>query len=368
METITKDGCKVAIFKAPEGEPRKIMKDYMLRMSAIEWTPKEDFTVTWKGEAKYRVNLEYKKGNVYHGVPYANTKANLDEFEQQLENGVFDPVSPYYEEIVGNHCSSSIVRAVQVLYDPGPGYTFKPNLYHGRLVQFPLPMRKKSNHSFKEDHFDSYDLWDWNAKNDIMDAYATLDEGDFMFYATNRSAGGHIRMVGKKSLVIRDPYTGLIDPENSYAYSIEQTNAWDKERPEDRSTWFLYHKYSFAKLYEKHFMPATLPIYYSGEKLKDAYVFYDGDNSSKEKIFEGIKGRVKGTFPLVYVSAVVRDENGHAVRRSSVRNMFQVYEVDLADLNKDLGLDTLEKGKYNFSLRASVARGGVNFESFDFEV
>ena len=365
MEPIMKDGCKVVVFKAPEGDYRQIIKDYMLKMSEIEWTPSEDFTIRWKGEAKFKVNLEFKKGEIYHGVPYANTKADFDEFEQQLENGAFTPNSPYYEEIIGNHCSSSIVRAVQVLYDPGEGYSFKPNLFHGKLCAFPGPMKQ---YTYKEDHFDSYDLWDWNPKNDIMESYAKLDEGDFMFYATNRSAGGHIRLVGKKSTVVRDPETGLIDPENSFAYSIEQTNVRDKNRPEANSTWFLYREYSFAMLYEKHFMPVTLTIYGTKQPLKDAYMIYDGTNTKESVFTEGIKGKLRSTFPLVYVRACVRDENGHCVRQSFLHNVFKCYEFDLTKLNKDLGLDTLPQGKYTFTLRASIARGGCDLEKFEFEV
>ena len=102
------------VFKAPEGTPREIVYNYMYAMSQIKWVATESWTTTWKGEGDFGVNLPYEKGKTYYGVPYARTNATLDEFQMYVTNkGTFTPNSPYYEEIIGNHCSSSMVMAYQ---------------------------------------------------------------------------------------------------------------------------------------------------------------------------------------------------------------------------------------------------------------
>ena len=62
-------------FKAPEGNPRDIVYDYMYAMSQVKWTAAESWTTTWKGEGDFGVNLSYEKGKTYYGVPYARTNA-----------------------------------------------------------------------------------------------------------------------------------------------------------------------------------------------------------------------------------------------------------------------------------------------------
>ena len=100
-------------FAAPEGNPRDIVFNHMLEMSKVKWVATESWTTTWKGNADFKVSLSYEKGKTYYGIPYARTNATLDEFMLFLKDGNFTPNSPYYEEIVGNHCSSSMVMAFQ---------------------------------------------------------------------------------------------------------------------------------------------------------------------------------------------------------------------------------------------------------------
>ena len=105
------------VIKAPKGNPRDIVMDYMLKMAKIEWTPTTTWTTTWKGEAEFKVNLTYEAGKTYYGVPYSDTRAPLCEFERFVEDGKFTPNSTYYEELIGNHCSSSMNMAYQQIID-----------------------------------------------------------------------------------------------------------------------------------------------------------------------------------------------------------------------------------------------------------
>ena len=162
---------------------------------------------------------------------------------------------------------------------------------------------------------------------------------------------------------------GVIDPENSYIYTVEQTNCFDKtDAAKGRNTtWYIDHKYSFAMLYEKRFKPVTFTAYTSGEKLKDAFIIYSGVNNA-ETIKNGVSGTITTTFPLTYVRITVRDKEGKLVRTAIKYNLPKDYFADIAEMNEELDLATLEKGTYSFNLRAGIARGGADFETFEFTV
>ena len=361
---ICKDSARVAIFKAPEGDYRQIVMDYMLKMANVEWTPKEDFSITWKNEGKYPVNLVFEKGQTYHGITYSNTKGTLDLFEQFVEDGKFDPNSPYYEEVIGNHCSSSIAMAFQQLIAFPYEGSFKPNERRGLMVSKMVGnLRIPSEYGIK---WDALDVFNTNSKKDVMEAYAAVEMGDLIFFCTKRKSG-HIRMAYSKSDVVRFE-NGEIDPDNSFVHCIEQTNSWDKTEAANgkKTTWWIDHKYSFSRLYEKEFMPVTLSVYTSGEKLKNAYLIYDGNNTP-ETVLSGLNGNITCNFPLNYVRITVKDENGKTAASALRYNLPMSYSIELEEMTEELGLCSLPSGKYTFTLRAGIARGSYTFENFTFE-
>lgn len=359
---IYNDACKVATFKAPEGDYRQIVKNYMLEMANLEWSPKETFSIQWKDASRFKIDLTYEKGVKYHGVAYTYTQGCLDEFLQNFEDGEFQPNSVYYEECVGNNCSSSMNKAFQLLIDIPFRGALKPNSLRGKQIALCGNLKVPTAYG---NGYDSYDVFNENSKKDVMEAYATVDAGDIIYH-TNKRKSGHTRMVSLPSEVVRFE-NGEIDPENSFVFCIEQTNAWDKTRDDRKTTWWIDHKYSFAQLYEKAFMPCTLTIYTSGEKARDAFVIYNGENNA-QTVKNGLTGSVTSNFPLAYVRATVRDENGALVKAATVQGLNALYTADLSELNEKLDLGSLEKGSYKFALRAAIARGAVNFEEFDFTV
>ena len=364
-EMILKDDCKVAIFKAPETDNyRQVVKDYMKKMSDITWTPNETFSVKWKGDAKFGINLTYEKGVTYHGVTYTDTKSSLDLFEQCLEDGVFTPNSEFYEECFGNHCSSSMDMAYQQILDFPYTGLLKPNPQRGTMLALVNGLKMPTEYGI---NYDAADVWAANSKNDIMEAFACLDSGDIIYYS-DKHKSGHARMVSLPSEVVRFD-NGLIDPENSYVICIEQTNQIDKtEWANNRNTtWWIDHKYSFAKLYEKRFKPVTLTIYTSGEKSKDAYIIYTGHNNA-ETFKTGLNGNVTTTFPLSYIRVTIKDKNNKLVKHSIKYNLPDSHGAELSELYDALEVSKLEKGTYTVTIRVGIARGGVDFEKFEFTV
>ena len=163
--------------------------------------------------------------------------------------------------------------------------------------------------------------------------------------------------------------TSWVDTTVCDEFPIEQTNTFDTQDTARgrNTTWFIDRKRSFSTLYERFFCPITFTIFSSGEKPKDAFLTYSGVNNA-DTVMNGINGEINSTFPLAYVRITVKDVNGKTVT-SSLRYDFQrQYHIDLPAMGEELKLNELEKGKYTLTIRAGIARGGVDFEKFDFEI
>lgn len=356
------NNCKVATIKAPEGDYRQIVLDYMMKMSQIKWTPDVDMNVCMKKAYDFNASLQYKQGVTYYGMPYSDTKCGLDAFEQFVKDGVFSFESHYFDDIIGNHCSSSMARAFQQLISNGGVGGTKPQKWYPGIFKFPNDI--KIPYEQYGDRYDSYDIWDNNPKTKIFESYAMTKPGDVIYFC-KKTGSGHVRMVSQEPIVVYDEY-GMIDPEKSEVIVIEQTNAWDKT-VDIPTTWFVNRHYTFNQLYDKHFMAITLEIYSNGEKAKDAYIIYEGENTP-ETIKDGFKGNITSTFPLDYAYATVKDKDGKVVRKALQYNFTNKYNLVIDDMNKDLDLSTLEKGTYTFNYRVAIARGGVDLEHFEFTV
>ena len=358
--TIT-DNCKIAKIPAPQGDYRQVVLDYMIKMSQVKWTPKQTFTIRKKGE-RSNVDLTYEKGKTYYGVSYSGMKATLDQFEQFIDNGVFDNNDVFYfDEIVGNHCSSSISMALQQLISNGGIGGTKPQKWYPGIFKFPNDI--KIPYEQYGDNYSSFNIWDFNSKTKIFEAYGMLKAADIVYYC--KPGAGHVRMVYSDAEVVYNE-NGTIDGEKSTIAVIEQTNAWDKT-VDINTTWFVGRKYTFEKLYEKHFMPITLEIYTNGEEAKDAYIMLE-DKNAPDTIKNGLTGKITSTFPLNYAYATIKDADGKLVRSSLKNNFTNVYGLNLCDMNNELDLASLGKGTYTYNYRIAIARGGVDLEHFEFTV
>ena len=349
---------KVAKFPAPQGSKRKIVFDYYMKMATIPWIAPHDLCNTWAPgtEKDYGVKLNYKGGKTYYGVVYANTKADYDQFAECIdENGVFHCDSYYYTEIVGNHCSSSMFLAYQQIIPLGWG-TLRPSEARRGLTCLPANLKNPGAGVWV-----SKDLFDLNGEEAIYEAYATLEYGDILFFCKHGS--GHVRMVS--DVDVKRDENGKIDPENSYVITVENCSAWYTK--DENSTWHIDKRYSFARLFKTLFMPITLDTFHDNTPITDAYMFYDGNNTP-ETLKDGLKGVIESNYPLNYVKATIKDENGNIVKKMFVRNLGEVYTVDIAKESAELGLFDLPAGTYEYKLRAGIARGVTEFEKFSFTV
>ncbi len=358
-------------FPAPTGDRREVVKNYMLSMYDFEWTPAETFTVGWKNTGDFGVNLKYTAGTTYKGMVYSQTCADLDLFEQYLSDGKFKENTYYYEEVVGNHCSASMVMAYEQLIDLPMNGSLKPAPVRKGLLMFPVD--EDGNEVLVNPTDKGYSTWysstvfEINGEENVYKAYSLLDTGDILY--KNIPGTGHTRMVDYVETVTDDD--GKIDPAKSFVYTIEQTNAFDKTRKDGvNTTWWIDHAYSFSALFSTRFMPVTLCAYHNNEPLHDAWILYNGNNTAANasKI---LYGEVKSNFPLNYVRLTLSDSTGKVVSESKmyldVSANRACYSVSVNEYRAAL-FEGVPSGTYTFNIRAGIARGGCDVETFEITI
>ena len=216
-----KDFAFFKVFEAPTGDYRQIVKDYMIKMSEYKWIAGEDFTITWKNKGDFTVNLQFKKGQTYYGLPYSEARSSLEQFSMFCEDGgTFTHHTYYYEELVGNHCSSSMGLAYQQLIDFPYSPSLKPIGERIGVTKLIDGLKKPEG-----DSWISIDVITLNGRQAMFDAYAKLETGDILGKFINGT--GHTRMVDK--VVLSKTVAGKINYANSYVSCIEQTNQFDKQ-------------------------------------------------------------------------------------------------------------------------------------------
>ncbi|MBE6642393.1 MAG: hypothetical protein E7615_01920 [Ruminococcaceae bacterium] len=345
-------------FPAPTVDKRQATYDYMMKMATVEWTPSVDFVTTHRPDVErdYSVNLEYKAGKTYYGICYGETKANYDEFMDHIKDGKLYCDSYYYQDIVGNHCSSCMFLAYQQIIPVGYG-TLRPSTARKGIFKLAGDLENPGDGTWY-----SKDVFTLNGQAAVYEAYTTLDKGDILFKCIPGS--GHTRFVTK--VEVSKTVAGKLNPSRSYVYVIENTNAWlDSNK---NTTWWVDKKYTFDKLWSTEFMPITLDTYFDdNDKVWDAYIWFTGSNTP-EQITSKLTGQISSNFPINYMSILIEDANGNVVKKAIKNNLSECYEIDIFRETFGLKLNELPAGTYKYTLKAGIARGAATIESFEFTV
>jgi len=346
-------------FKAPKGQYRDIVISYMLKMANHPWIAGEDFSISWKKEGDFKVDLSFKKGEVYYGIPYSQSRSSLEQFAFFVpENKCFISPTYYYEEMLGNHCSSSIGLAYQQLTN----FPFKGRLFPNSLRKDTLKLVNDLKKPDGDDYYSS-DVFELNGKEKVFESYSKTLAGDIL--CKIKKGTGHARMV-HKTVTVRTA-TGKIDPEKSFVYCIEQTNEFDKNAENRKTTWWIDRKYSFQKLWNTFFMPVTLELFHSNKDLDDAYIAFE----KKDGYYKGIDiagGTISSNFPMTYIYVFITDHNGNVVKHVHKYKFDAMYSMEITDLYSELEPDKLPTGKYTVHVRAGIGRGGDELHCFEIHV
>ncbi len=234
-----------------EEERRQLVVDFFRLQLSFKWVPNATFSC---GDAKHRVHLS--PGTVYEGLPYCSSPAFYDKNNNKIqddgeleysagEGGNIYKVLNYYNKATGvldiatmsdkgenpqpvfdnliSYCSGGLIWAlgrvsnVRYLHDSSQ---FVPA--NGCLPVGPYTWNEYLHSEVREndgkmeiyaDYNDVIDSQDWQL---IYQAYAEMKPGDVL------ACNGHVRMCSAAPEVTYK--NGVIDPENSYAWYIDQNS------------------------------------------------------------------------------------------------------------------------------------------------
>ncbi len=352
---------KLVEFDLPENL-RDAMVGYMRECSEIKWTPKEDFALT-NDYGTWTVNLEYKKGKVYTGFPYADAGVNLEYFEDNIVDGKYYPKVLEWKESAGVTCTTAIVMAYQQFDNHESSYkNWLPS-------QSGFWMDTVGGYEVPKDCLNTKEMCDANGKNKMFEAYASMQKGDIIYKVSDMASYNiHCRVLTEAPTIEKNG-AGKIIYTRSYLTTIEQTNAFDKSRTDVNTNWYVDHVYSFETLYESGYIPLTLKSYSAPRsELEVPYLGLDTEITSNI-LGKGAFGTasIKSNFPLCYVTMSILDKSGNLVTEKELndKDLYQKTRCSLRNEFLDI-FDKLQGGDYTFVLKAGIAAGSVELSRVDF--
>ncbi|MBR5322713.1 MAG: hypothetical protein IKU48_04135 [Clostridia bacterium] len=352
---------KVQEFDLPENF-RDALVDYMYKCASIKWVAKEDFSMI-QDNGNWDVGLSYKKGTVYHGVPYTDTPVSFSFFEDKIEDGEYIPDKFGWEEAPGLNCYSSIIIAYQ---------QFEPHK-SGR-VQSWIPgntdwwMELVGEYEGKQTDV-THEICELNGKEVMYEAYSNLQRGDVIYDITEiTNYLMHCRVVVEPATVVRNG-AGKVIPSRSYVKCIESTNAFDKSRTDGvNTTWYVDHTYTFEKLFSAGYIPITFAAYNKPlSEMEIPYIGLDKEITAALLSKGALTGTVKSNFPIQFLRAEIFDKDGNRVAMTEKINRFSsIYKMGVRNSMVSV-FDKLEKGnEYTFVLETGLSHGNVELARVDF--
>lgn len=335
-------------------DPRKVVYEYMYKMSQIKWTPSELLDLS-----SINAQLVYTPGTEYVGMPYVTQIAgNYEMFMNVLEDGKY--VGPTdAAHAIGNHCSSSIINSwKQVSNTITASYTVNmmPNMGKGTI-----PV---GEYVYEKGDQSTEDIVRHNKQDVIFDAYTKLQLGDAILSAGKSgqwSNTGHARMV--VSLNIESTPGGKINPNRSTIKTIEQTNAFDKSASV-KTNWYVFHEYTFTDLYSKNYIPVTVKEL---SETPEEPTFNTSNLNTPANIVRGkLKGIIYSNQVINSITVTISEKNGDTVLEETYSNPdgknFTFEDRPLPDQ-----FNELKAGRYFFKLTANIAYGAVDIHGFYFD-
>ncbi|MBQ6701993.1 MAG: hypothetical protein IJN17_03460 [Clostridia bacterium] len=356
------DYYKAVLFDLPAEPFRDVIVDYMRKQSSIEWVCGADFGV-YETFNSWGINLTFKRGEKYTGIPYADTKVSYIQFEEALVNGRYTSESTAWKDVFGVQCISSVMNAIQQ-FDPDTcGYSsdLTPGLkdFKGVIV---------GEYTIPEGVQQTKQIIDANTPETMNESYAKLKKGDMVIRQDLINDNSHLRVVVEEPVIVRNA-AGKINMTRSYIKCIEQTNSFDASRTDGvKTTWYVDHIYTFDALRTTDYVPLSLAIYDKPVyECEIPYITLDNE-VTEVQIQKGVLGSVvKSNFPIRYVHLDVYTKDGQFVKRSKAYDMAKSYSVSLRKYGTTL-TEGLENGEYTLVVTAGISRGSSELGRFDFSI
>lgn len=349
-------------FKIPEKDMRDWVVDYMYKMAEVKWTPARDMDLTLDAKGNMvGKTLTYKKGVVYHGLPYINLSTDTD-YEDFIGSDamtwneakglyVYDnPINRANNDALGNDCSSSILLAYRRFdtsisaYDTGSCFPLgtKTGIYAlGNMV---VGANDKTTDVIVKN----------TDEQTHYEALALLKKGDTVIWRTD---AGHTRMV--LEVHVERNGQGKVHGSRSYIKTIEQTNSMDSQRKDDvKTNWYVEHTYTFTQLREKNYIPVTCKAL--SEDRVEPEIKVVGANSKKTiATAKSLLGDIQSNYPILSTEAVIRKADGEVKYSEYLK--FHISDisakVSLKKFKFKFDMSSLEAGDYVYEIIAETVCG-----------
>ena len=353
------DYYKVQLFSLPE-DFRQAAVDHMRKQASIEWVCGADFSVS-EEFANWDIDLTFKKGQTYHGLPYADTKVSYTQFEGMLVDGKYTCASSAWKDVAGVQCVSSIMNSIQQ-FDPsvaGTSSVLMPgsDKFEAKICgEYEVPLGKKR----------TADIISANSQDTIIKAYSQLKKGDIIGQRNAEKGTSHYRLVVEDAVIFTNS-AGKINPQRSYVKTIEQTNAFDKQRTDGvKTNWFVDHIYTFDVLYKANYLPYTLEIYSKDiSECEIPYILLDKEITPTQLEKRSLQSTIKSNFPIRYAYLDVYYKSGELVKRIAEGDFSDQRSISLRTRSYAV-CEGLENGEYTFVVTCGIAIGSVELARVDF--
>lgn len=355
--------CKV--FEFSDEDFRDTVLNYMRKMAAVKWECSGDFGMNCKWE-HWGVDLSYKKGETYYGMPYTGLIVSLEQFEELIVDGKYTTNQKEWKKSPGVNCFTSLMHSFQQV-EANCTYTWSLFPGQGELSS----MKMVGEYETIKDAQSTHLVTETNGIDVMCEAYAKLRKGDGIG-RKNQTKGYnfcHYRMITQSPIVVYDE-NGKIDPIKSTVKCIEQTNKFDADRTDGiRTTWRVDKPYTFSELFKDFYLPVTLYCYGKPRSMVNVPYLYLEKEIKREQLEDKTFGenRVRSNFPLRYVRISIFDYSGRFILTREKGDIANTYEISLEDEFGD-ALSSLEQGNYTLKLKAGIARGSHEFAQVDFEL
>ena len=275
------DAIPVAKPGMTEDELRNICLRYFELETQFPYRFKEDFVYEIVSQKRLR---RLEAGKVYGGLPYITRGAGniyrVAEFYDP-ETGYLDTNGDIFKNIrhFGNACSGGASTAwARVVTSAYLGYTMFTTQANGYLPVGPYRYSKPEVTKFIKkkldpNGYDCSDICQENGEQVMYESYAAMKPADGVCCC------GHVRMNYSNPVVVRNE-DGTIDGEKSYTTMIEQicyvNNPNCLRIAPDGTHYtcqgFVDIKYTFANLFQTHYIPFTFAEFQDPSRVEVARV------------------------------------------------------------------------------------------------
>lgn len=385
--------------QAPEDpvltERREQVLAKMRQMQMILWRVEEPITYSKYGNSQgietddedQLVTLE--PGKIYRGIPYTHSsgseQAFMDFAAEQDENGVYvirgletgdlsgQENTSIYTPRIGNDCADSVFWAWATV---STSISYLSTHY---MTEEYGCIKVGDYATDFEEYSDTILTCQGNGQYRMYAAYAQLKGADAVVTAPT---GAHAMMVSQVHVEYLDD--GTIDGENSYILVVHQTagNLFKgKAKYDERIGQDVYpsggldDQFTFAKLYEKGYLPVTIRELIDPAAIPAATASMTNAAPDLESMYTG---SVKSNFRISHVTIAIVDAQGNTVQASTCYGREkEMYALDLKRFTRSseqdslrgiLDVEALDAGTYTVEYTCHISTGeSIPVGSFTFE-